>query len=79
MNLMARLTARLVALAAGAARDPLPLALLMGLAAVSVNVPALAQVSGPGFPLSLDQLGVLESASTNNFSTGRTENTGTHL
>lgn len=51
----------------------LPLALLMGLAAVSVDVPALAQVPGPGFPLSLDQLGVLESASTNNFNTGTTD------
>ena len=49
---------------------PLPLALLMGLAAGSVNGPALAQVGGPGAPLSLDQVGVLQSASTNSFNTG---------
>jgi cytochrome c peroxidase len=51
---------------------PLPLALLMGLAGVSVNVPALAQQPGLGPPLSLDQFGVLESSSTNNFNTGTT-------
>ncbi len=45
-------------------------ALIIGIAAVSVTVPALAQVSGLGPPLSLDQLGVLESSSTNNFNTG---------
>jgi cytochrome c peroxidase len=45
---------------------------LVALAAVSVNEPVLAQVSGPGFPLSLDQLGVLESTSTNSFRTGTT-------
>ena len=48
------------------------IACLVALAAVSVNVPALAQAQGPGLPLSLDQLGVLESSSTNNFNTGTT-------
>jgi cytochrome c peroxidase len=49
-----------------------PLAWLMGLTAGGVGVPAVAQVSGPGSPLSLDQFGVLESSSTNNFNTGTT-------
>ena len=48
------------------------LALLTSLAAVGVNVPALAQHSGVGPPLSLDQLGVLGSSSTNDFNTGET-------
>jgi cytochrome c peroxidase len=47
-------------------------ALLMGLAAVSGNVPVLAQEAGLGPPLSLDQFGVLESSSSNNFNTGAT-------
>ena len=51
---------------------PLPLALLLGLVTVSVNVPVLAQDQGPGAPLSLDQVGVLQSSSTNNFNTGTT-------
>jgi len=48
------------------------IALLMGLAAMSINVPALAQQSGLGSPVSLDPFGRLESTSTNNFSTGET-------
>jgi cytochrome c peroxidase len=52
--------------------NPLRLALLMGLAAMSVNLPALGQASRVGPPLSLDQFGVLESSSTNNFNTGTT-------
>src|ERR1700683_2103415 len=44
--------------------------LLMGLAAVSVSV--RAQQPGLGLPLSLDQVGVLESSSTNRFNTGST-------
>ncbi|MGC1728566.1 MAG: hypothetical protein WA747_04205 [Steroidobacteraceae bacterium] len=50
----------------------LPLALLLGLAALSVNVPVFAQAPGLGPPLSLDQFGLLESSSTNNFNTGTT-------
>lgn len=45
-------------------------ALLIGLAALTVRLPALAQGLGP--PFSLDQFGVLESSSTNNFNTGQT-------
>jgi cytochrome c peroxidase len=45
--------------------------LLTGLA-MSVSLPAPAQTSGLGPPLSLDQFGVLESSSTNNFNTGTT-------
>jgi cytochrome c peroxidase len=49
----------------------MPAKLLTGLA-MSVSVPALAQTPGLGPPLSLDQFGVLESSSTNNFNTGTT-------
>src|ERR1700689_857931 len=45
------------------ARKLARVALLMGIAAVSVSVPA--QQPGLGFPLSLDPVGVLESSSTN--------------
>jgi cytochrome c peroxidase len=47
-------------------------ALLAGLAAGSVTGLALAQRSGVGPPLTLDQFGVLESSSTSNFDTGET-------
>ena len=56
----------------GRTRKTLQIALLTGLAAVSVNVPAQAQGSGLGPPLSLNSLGVLESASRNRFHTGPT-------
>jgi hypothetical protein len=44
----------------------------MSLAAASFDGSALAQGSGVGPPLSLDQFGVLESSSSNNFNTGAT-------
>ena len=47
-------------------------ALLMGIGAASVGVPAQAQQPEPGLPISLDQFGVLESSSTNRFNTGST-------
>jgi cytochrome c peroxidase len=49
-----------------------PAALLVGLAAASIDISALAQSSGVGSPLSLDQFGVLESSSTSGFNTGAT-------
>jgi len=53
------------------------IAVLMGVAAASISVPALAQQapaqqSGPGSPVSLDPFGRLESSSKNNFNTGQT-------
>jgi cytochrome c peroxidase len=57
-------------LARGRAPHLSHVALLTGLAAASVNVTVLAQGVGP--PLSLDQFGVLESSSTNDFNTGET-------
>lgn len=52
--------------------DASRIALLTALVAVSAGIPALAQDSGPGSPMSLDPLGALESTSTNNFNTGPT-------
>src|SRR5579862_2522223 len=49
-----------------------PVAMLMGLAAASVDGPALAQAPGVGPSLSLDRFGVLQSSSSNNFNTGET-------
>ena len=54
------------------AHKDLQVALLTGLAAVSVNVPARAQGSELGPPLSLNSFGVLESTSTSRFNTGTT-------
>jgi cytochrome c peroxidase len=48
-----------------------PALALAGLA-VTIGAPAPAQVPGLGPPLSLDQFGVLQSSSTNNFNTGST-------
>ncbi len=46
--------------------------LLAGLTALGLNAPAVAQDSGVGPPLSLDQFGVLQNSSSNNFDTGAT-------
>jgi cytochrome c peroxidase len=54
------------------ARKIAQVALLMGIGAASVGVPAQAQQPEPGLPISLDQFGVLESSSTNRFNTGST-------
>ncbi|HZO23671.1 MAG TPA: hypothetical protein VFB37_14300, partial [Steroidobacteraceae bacterium] len=64
-------------LAAPLARRILRVASLAGFAAASVN--ASAQDSGPGFPLTLDPAGVLESTSTNGFHTGVTNGFFTRL
>jgi cytochrome c peroxidase len=61
------------------ARRTLLIALLTAIAALGVNLPALAQRPGLGSPLSLDQFGVLESSSTNNFNTGTSNGFFTNL
>ena len=65
---MELLSSRFPAPAGALARKILQVALLTGLAAVSVNTSA--QDSGLGSPLTLDPAGLLESASTNRFQTG---------
>jgi cytochrome c peroxidase len=52
--------------------DPLPLALLVGVTALGLSALSLGQSSGVGPPLTLDQFGVLQSSSTNDFNTGST-------
>jgi hypothetical protein len=56
----------------GGARLLAALAALIGIAAMSITVPAQAQASGPDHPQSLDPSGVLESFSSNSFNTGET-------
>jgi hypothetical protein len=67
---MELLSNRFPDLARSLARRIPKVALLTGLAAVSVNAPAQASDLGP--PLTLNQVGLLESASTNGFHTGAT-------
>jgi cytochrome c peroxidase len=61
------------------ARTIIQVTILMGIAAVSVSIPVLAQQPGLGSPVSLDQFGVLQSYSTNNFNTGATNGFFTSL
>jgi len=67
---MELLSNRFRELAGSLARGIPQVALLAGLAAVSFNDPA--QASGMGPPLTLNQAGLLESASSNGFRTGAT-------
>ena len=67
---MELLSNRLPELAGSLARKILQVTLVTGLSAVSVNAPAQAPGLGP--PLTLNPVGVLESASTNGFHTGVT-------
>jgi len=54
------------------ARRILPFTVLSGLMTASLLTGAQAQQPRPGFPLSLDDLGVLQSYSSNDFNTGPT-------
>jgi cytochrome c peroxidase len=51
---------------------PVRAALVTGVVALGASAVAPGQSTGVGFPLTLDQVGVLQSSSTNNFNTGAT-------